>query len=120
MTGDAAWDNFVASIDPVVLQREHAGPGDLGAERPWSREDHEMRFAHDYVRRDFWRKVRGELSDVDRARMERRLQQLVDRGDQQEQERLAGQDSETEAAIARYALTHSNAAAAAQSRGHAA
>jgi hypothetical protein len=120
VTGDAAWDNFVASLDPVALQREHAGPGDLEAERPWSREDHEMRFAHDYVRRDFWRKVRGELSDVDRARMERRLQQLIDQADQQVQARLAEQDSATEAAIARYALTHSNAAAAAQTKGRAA
>lgn len=84
MTGDAAWGNFVASLDPVALQREHAGPGDLEAERPWSREDHEMRFAHDHVRRDFWRKVRGELSDAERARGERRLQQLIDRAEQQQ------------------------------------
>lgn len=108
MTGDAAWDNFVASIDPVALQREHAGPGDLDAERPGSREDHEMRFAHNYVRADFWRKARGELSDAERERGERRLQQLAE------------QDTEIEAAITRYAATHSNAASAAQRRGHAA
>ena len=120
MTGDAAWDNFVASIDPVALQREHAGSGDLETERPWSREDHEMRFAHDYVRRDFWRKARGELSDAERARGERRLQQLIDRAEHQRQQQLAEQDTEIEAAITRYAATHSNAAATAQPRGHAA
>ncbi|UFU14607.1 hypothetical protein LQK89_02595 [Curtobacterium sp. C1] len=49
---DVAWANFVASLDPVALQRELARPGDLNAERFGSREHHEMVQAHDWLKRD--------------------------------------------------------------------
>lgn len=74
---DDAWANFVAQLDPAALERERMRVhGDLDAERPGGRQDHEMRFAHKYVRRDFWARMRGEVQsrcaalqreDADRA-----------------------------------------------------
>jgi hypothetical protein len=119
VTGDA-WANFVASLDPGALETERMRVhSDLDAERPGSRQDHETRFAHDYVRRDFWERMRGntelraarrQLEDADREIRARGFDRAVPADD----------DNEIEAAIARYAATHSNAAAAAQPRGHAA
>ena len=45
-----AWDNFVAAIDPVELERERMRAGDLKAERFGSREHHEALWLHE-VRR---------------------------------------------------------------------
>jgi hypothetical protein len=119
VTGDA-WANFIASLDSATLEAERMRVhGDLDAERPGSRQDHETRFAHDYVRRDFWERMRGaaelrsarrQLEDADREIHARGFDRVVPAED----------DNEIEAAIARYAATHSNAAAAAQPRGHAA
>ena len=51
MSDTDAWTNFVAQLDPAALERERmVVHGDLDAERPGSRQDHEMRFAHEYVR----------------------------------------------------------------------
>lgn len=50
-SADDAWTNFVASLEPAGLERERMRVhGNLDAERPGSRQDHEMRFAHDYIR----------------------------------------------------------------------
>lgn len=49
MTAD--WENFIASLDPTVVESERMRiHGDLTDERPGSRADHEMRRAHDYLR----------------------------------------------------------------------
>ena len=48
---DDAWANFIASINPAQLEQERMRVhGDLDHERPGSREDHEMRFAHDWLK----------------------------------------------------------------------
>lgn len=122
MTGDDAWANFVAQLEPDALEQERMRVhGDLDSERPGSRQDHEMRFAHDYVRAELAllesetereRQARHDAkqnADADREIRARGYDQFDDT-----------EDSEIEAAIARYALTHSNAAAAAPTKGRAA
>jgi hypothetical protein len=48
---DDAWSNFIASIDPVALEGERMRViSDLDNERPGSRQDHEMRHAHDWLK----------------------------------------------------------------------
>lgn len=48
---DDAWANFIASIDPVALERERMRiHGNLEDERPGSRQDHEMRHAHHWLK----------------------------------------------------------------------
>lgn len=50
---DDAWENFIASIDPVALEHERMRVhGNLEHERPGSRQDHEMRHAHLWMKRD--------------------------------------------------------------------
>ena len=93
MSDTDAWANFVAQLDPAALERERmAVHGDLDAERPGSRQDHEMRFAHEYVRRDFWARMRGEVQSrsaaVQRADADRAI--------------AAHQEAEIEAAIRSY------------------
>lgn len=99
---DDAWANFIAQLDPAVLERERmAVRGDLDSERPGSRQDHEMRFAHDYVRRDFWARMQGERESrtaaVQRADADRAIK--------------AQQDEEIEAAIRSYSQRQAAAAA---------
>ncbi|WP_065961234.1 hypothetical protein [Curtobacterium sp. UCD-KPL2560] len=99
---DDAWANFVAQLDPAAVEAERMRVhGDLDAERPWSRQDHEVRFAHDYVRRDFWARMRGEverrtvrsqIADADREIRARGFDQGV----------TAADDSDIEAAIRSY------------------
>jgi hypothetical protein len=93
MSDTDAWANFIAQLDPIALERERmAVHGDLDAERPGSRQDHEMRFAHEYVRRDFWERMRGEVQSrtaaLQRADADRAIK--------------AQQDEEIEAAIRSY------------------
>lgn len=115
---DDAWMNFIAQIDPAVLETERARVhGDLDTERPGSRQDHEMRFAHDYVRQDFWermdipldlRAARRQLEDADAEIRARGFDLPVSTDD----------DNDIEAAIRSYSQRH--AAAAAEPKGHAA
>lgn len=50
---DDAWANFIASIDPVALEHERMRVhGNLEHERPGSRQDHEMRAAHEWLKQD--------------------------------------------------------------------
>lgn len=76
----AAWDAFVASLDVDTLRREQAAVhGDLNAERFGSREHHEMVHAHEYIAADFWRRMRGEESDIERAQRRQRMRQRDER-----------------------------------------
>jgi hypothetical protein len=60
---DDAWSNFIASINPADLESERMRVhSDLDHERPGSRWDHEMRHAHDYCRRDFWERMRSDVT----------------------------------------------------------
>lgn len=102
MSDTDAWSNFVAQLDPAALERERmAVHGDLDAERPGSRQDHEMRFAHEYVRRDFWARMRGEVQSRSAA---------VQRADADRAIR-ARQEAEIEAAIRSYSQRQAAAAA---------
>jgi hypothetical protein len=94
---DDAWANFIASIDPVAVERERMRVhGDLDHERPGSRWDHEMRHAHDWLKQQ---RVR-ESVDEDMAGDERRLQ-LAD-ADRAIHRQTSKQDRELEASIAAY------------------
>jgi hypothetical protein len=42
-----AWDNFIASVDPVKVEAERMRSGDLNAERFGSREHHEAMWLHE-------------------------------------------------------------------------
>lgn len=76
----AAWDNFVASLDVEELRREQAPlGGDLDAERFGSRQHHEMVHAHEYIAADFWRRVRGEETEYERAARKRRWRERDER-----------------------------------------
>lgn len=80
MTEGPAWENFVASLDVEELRREQATVhGDLDAERFGSRQHHEMVHAHDYIRADFWRRMRGEETDFERAARRRRWKRRDER-----------------------------------------
>lgn len=58
---DDAWANFIASIDPVALEAERMRVhGNLEHERPGSRQDHEMRHAHNWLKRERIREARDE------------------------------------------------------------
>lgn len=68
---DDAWSNFIASIDPVALERERMRViSDLDNERPGSRQDHEMRHAHQWLKQQ---RVQQSV-DEDMAGEIRRLQ----------------------------------------------
>ena len=102
MSDTDAWTNFIAQLDPAALERERmAVHGDLDTERPGSRQDHEMRFAHEYVRRDFWQRMRGEVQSLSAA---------VQRADA-DRAIAAQQDEEIEAAIRSYSKRQAAAAA---------
>lgn len=108
---DDAWANFIAQLDPEALERERMRVhGDLDAERPGSRQDHEIRFAHDYVRQDFWARMRGEVEqrtvcsqfeDADREIRARGFDRGIPEAD----------DSDIEAAIRAYSQRQAAAAA---------
>lgn len=91
--------------------------GDLDAERPGSRQDHETRFAHDYVRRYFWER----MSESIEFRVARRQTEDADRGTRArgfDQRATREDDNEIEAALQSY--SQQRAARATQPRGHAA
>lgn len=90
----AAWDVFVASLDVEELRREQGPVGvDLDAERFGSRQHHEMVHAHEFIAADFWRRMRGEPSEFERAlrrkRMREREQRVAEAARAIEQEYLA-------------------------------
>lgn len=100
---DDAWANFIAQLDPAALEAERMRVhGDLDVERPGSRQDHEMRFAHEYVRRDFWARARGDVhsraAELQRAATERAIR--------------AQQNEDIEAAIRSYSQRHNERHAA--------
>ncbi|WIA95821.1 hypothetical protein [Curtobacterium sp. MCBA15_004] len=107
MSADA-WDNFIASLDPAAVEAERMRVhGDLDQERPGSRADHEMKFAHDYVRNDFWARMRGE-------RIRRTVISQIEDADREIRARgfdLDGDDHDIEAAIRSYSQQHRKAAA---------
>lgn len=96
---DDGWANFVASVDPAQLERERMRvTSNLDAERPGSREDHEMRFAHDYCRRDFWERMReGITTEQEAAQLADAEREIHARGYD-----LLDDESEIEAAIRSY------------------
>lgn len=68
---DDAWSNFIASIDPVALEGERMRViSDLDNERPGSRQDHEMRHAHNWLKQE---RIRAAI-DEDMAGEIHRLQ----------------------------------------------
>jgi hypothetical protein len=70
MTNDG-WANFIASIDPVALEQERMRVhGNLEHERPGSRQDHEMRHAHNWLKQQ---RIQHAL-DEDLAGEQHRLQ----------------------------------------------
>lgn len=107
MTAD--WENFIASLNPAAVEQERMRVhGDLDQERPGSRADHEMKFAHDYVRHDFWARMRGErirrtaISQIDDANREIRARGFD----------LGADDHDIEAAIRSYSQRHNERHAA--------
>jgi hypothetical protein len=53
-----AWDNFIATVDPVQLERERMRVlGSLVKERPGSRQHHEVMWAHQLRRLEFRRQL---------------------------------------------------------------
>lgn len=94
---DDAWANFIASIDPVALERERMRVhGNLEHERPGSRQDHEMRHAHEWLKSQ---RIRDAIDD-DIAGEIHRLQ-LAD-ADTTIQLHTNEHDIELEASIAAY------------------
>lgn len=106
---DDAWANFIAQLDPAAVEAErYRVHGNLDAERPGSRQDHEMRFAHDYVRAERAlleaesedeRRARHDdkqNADADREIRARGYDRAVSRAD----------DNDIEAAIRSYSQTH--------------
>lgn len=58
---DDAWANFIASIDPVALEQERMRVhGNLEHERPGSRQDYEMRHAHEWLKQERIRAARDD------------------------------------------------------------
>ena len=58
------WEHFVAGVSPALLEQERVRVhGVLEQERVGSRTDLEMRFAHDFIRRDVWEKAWQERTD---------------------------------------------------------
>ncbi|MDT0211218.1 hypothetical protein [Curtobacterium sp. BRD11] len=94
---DDAWANFIASIDPVTLEQERMRVhGNLEHERPGSRQDHEMRHAHDWLKRE---RQRGAV-DEDMAGETHRIQTAdADRAIRRHESQ---HDRELEASIAAY------------------
>lgn len=107
---DDAWANFIAQLDPAAVEAErYRVLGDLDAERPGSRQDHEVRFAHDYVRRDFWARMRGEVERrTVRSQTDDADREIRARGFDQQP---VNDDSDIEAAIRSYSQRQAAAAA---------
>lgn len=109
---DDAWANFIASLDPVALEQERMRVhGNLDAERPGSRQDHEMRFAHDYCREE--RAARAALTEAERAervlaRQEADVDRQVARHPMRE---TSTEHDDIEAAIRAYSQRHAARAA---------
>ncbi|MDR6172627.1 hypothetical protein [Curtobacterium sp. SORGH_AS_0776] len=94
---DDAWANFIASIDPVTLERERMRVhGNLEHERPGSRQDHEMRHAHEWLKQE---RIRDAIDD-DMAGEIYRLQ-LAD-ADRNIHNHMTEHDRKLEASIAAY------------------
>jgi hypothetical protein len=110
---DDAWANFIAQLDPTSLERERMRVhGDLDAERPGGRQDHEMRFAHDYLRDQ-----RNARADTDRARIRHERDEAdADRAIWHQKLRRRITDEELEAAIANYQQQNEAAHAAYRNR----
>jgi hypothetical protein len=73
MNDDDAWANFIASIDSVALEQERMRVhGQLDHERPGSRQDHEMRRAHEWLKQQ--RVQQASTVDEEMAGGIRRLQ----------------------------------------------
>ncbi|WP_065962390.1 hypothetical protein [Curtobacterium sp. UCD-KPL2560] len=110
MTAD--WENFVASLDPAAVERERMRThGDLDEERPGSRADHEMRFAHDYVRAE---RALLEAESEEERRQRHDEKQIAD-ADREIRARgfdQAADDSDIEAAIRSYSQQHHGRTAA--------
>lgn len=99
MAGDDAWANFIASIDPVALERERMRVhGNLEHERPGSRQDHEMRHAHNWLKQQRRDREPLEADDVE-ARIHRL--QLAD-ADRTINAHITEHDRQLEASIAAY------------------
>jgi len=100
---DDAWANFIASIDPLALERERMRVhGKLEHERPGSRQDHEMRHAHEWLKQQRSEHEVGESQALD-AR-EYRIQ-LADADNAIRQQRMSAPieyDEQLEASIAAY------------------
>ena len=59
-----AWDNFIAAVDPVELERERMRAVDLKAERFGSREHHEAVWLHEVRRGESLRARAAVVSPV--------------------------------------------------------
>lgn len=96
MTNDA-WANFIASIDPAALEAERMRViSDLENERPGSRQDHEMRHAHDWLKEQ---RIQAAV-DEDMAGEQHRLQ-LAD-ANRTINAHITEHDRQLEASIAAY------------------
>ncbi|WP_336698211.1 hypothetical protein [Curtobacterium sp. USHLN213] len=94
---DDAWANFIASIDPVAIELERMRVhGNLEHERPGSRQDHEMRHAHEWLKQE---RIRA-ATDDDMAGEIHRLQ-LAD-ADTTINAHITEHDIELEASIQAY------------------
>jgi len=111
---EGGWANFVAQVDLAAVEAERMRVlGDLDAERPGSRQDHEMRFAHDYVRAER-ALLEAESEEERQARHDAKQNADADR-----EIRARGfdvvatdeQDSDIEAAIRSYSQRQAAAAA---------
>ena len=60
---DDAWNNFIASINPVTIERERMRPpADTELERPGSAEDTRMRSRHQHVVTAFYLAQTGHVT----------------------------------------------------------
>lgn len=108
---DDAWANFIAQLDPAALERERMRVhGDLDAERPGSRQDHEMRFAHDYVRAER-ALLEAESEEERQERHDAKQNADADREIRARGFDLAADDSDIEAAIRSYSQRQAASAA---------
>lgn len=119
-----AWEAFVASLDPVALEQErYRAPAD--EERPGSATDLGIRAAHRFMARDYWAAVRATRAEV-RARIKAAQEAWVDeqvaaRADAPPRPAVVPDDElDRRFAAHRARQAQQRAAAAAQTRGHAA
>jgi hypothetical protein len=94
------WEHFIAGLTPALLERERARVhGDLEQERVGSRADLEMRFAHDFIRRDVWANAQEEREDT------------IRRAQEADADRFIAEREAIEAAIRSYSQRHNGKAA---------